>query len=208
MVASAYNAWNVLRCPQRGAEQLGGARRSHTSMANQAYTQFLLDPNTAARQADFGAFVGPNVNKFLPAYQRQWAAANRPPGEKVKMQWGSGGFNAGAFFGGPIWFFYRKMWAWAWGLTVALLLIGLIPGTSRIGLPVGIGLALGANPLYVSHAINKIVKMRAAGHASVEEIQRAGGVSKVAGWVAGVIYGLLVALTIYSLFTLGPDAIR
>ena len=177
-------------------------------MATQAYRDFLLDPNDGARLADFGVFVGPNVNGFLPAYERQRAALTRPPGQKVKFQWASNGFNAGAFFGGPVWFFYRKMWAWAWGITVAEVLIGLIPGTSRIGMPIGIALAVGGNQLYVSHAINKIAKMRAEGRGSVEELQRAGGVSKTAGWISGIVFGLLLALAIWSIFTLGPDSIR
>ena len=177
-------------------------------MANQAYTHFMQDPDSAARLADFGAFVGPNVKAFLPAYEKQRAAANRAPGEKAKFQWAAGGFNAGAFFGGPIWFFYRRMWGWAWGITAALVLVGLIPGTSRVGLPVGIVLGLGGNQLYVTHAVSKIAKLREAGRGSVEEMQRAGGVSKLAAWVASLVYAALVALTIWSLVTLGPDAIR
>ena len=177
-------------------------------MANQAYTQFMLDPNAGARQADFGAFVGPNVKAFLPAYERLWTAANRPRGEKVKFQWASGGFNAGAFFGGPVWFFYRKMWAWGWCLTIALVLIGFIPGTSRVGLPVSLGLAIGANQLYVTHAVTKIAKMREAGRTSVEDLQRVGGVSKAAAWISGSIYAILIVLAIVALFTLGPDAMR
>ena len=177
-------------------------------MANQAYMQFMQDPDAAARLADFGVFVGPKVKAFLPAYEKQRAAANRAPGEKVKFEWASGGFNAGAFFGGPIWFFYRRMWAWAWGLTVALLLIGLIPGTSRVGLPVGIVLALWGNQLYVTHAVTKIAKLREAGRGSVEELQRAGGVSKLAAWISGIVYAGLIALTFWALFTLGPDAIK
>ena len=177
-------------------------------MANQAYTHFMLDPDAEARQAEFVAFVGPNAKAFLPIYERQRAIVNRPPGEKVKFQWGAGGFNAGAFFGGPIWFFYRRMWAWAWGITVALVLVGLIPGTSRIGLPVGIGLALGGNQIYIGHAIAKIAKLREAGHGSLEELQRAGGVSKLAAWIAGIVYALLLALAIYGIVTLGPDAMK
>ena len=177
-------------------------------MANQEYMNYMRDPDAAARLADFGAFVGPNVKAFLPAYEKQRALLNRPPGQKAKFEWGAGGFNAAAFFGGPIWFFYRKMWAWAWGITAALILVGLIPGTSRIGLPVGIGLALGGNQIYIGHAVNRIARMRAAGHGSVEELQRAGGVSKVAGWIAGIVYALLFALAVYGIVMLGPDAMR
>ena len=177
-------------------------------MANQDYTHFLLDPDADARRQDFVTFVGPNAKAFLPAYERARAFANRAPGEKVKFSLGANGFNAGAFFVGPVWFFYRRLWGWACGITVALLLIGLIPGTSRIGLPVGIGLGFGANQLYVAHAINRVARMRAEGRGTPDELAAAGGVSKVAGWIAGIVFALLMALTIYALFTLGPDAIK
>ncbi len=177
-------------------------------MANQAYQHFLLDPDAEARRQDFASFVGPNAAAFLPVYERARAAANRPPGEKVKFSFLGNGFNVGAFFGGPVWFFYRRMWAWAWGLTVVLFLIGLIPGTSRIGFPVGISLGLGANQLYVAHAITKVAKLRAAGMVAPQQLAAAGGVSKLAAWIAGTILAGLFALTIWALFTLGPDAVR
>ena len=177
-------------------------------MANQDYLHFLLDPDADARRQDFVTFVGPNANRFLPSYERARAVANRAPGEKIKSSFGSNGFNAGAFFVGPVWFFYRKLWGWACGITVAIFLIGLIPGTSRIGLPVGVGLGFGANQLYVSHAINKVARMRAEGRGTPEQLAAAGGVSKLAAWIAGTIFALLMALTLYTLFTLGPDSIR
>ncbi len=177
-------------------------------MANQDYLHFLLDPDADARRQDFITFVGPNANRFLPAYEHARAMANRAPGEKVKSSFGSNGFNAGAFFAGPVWFFYRRLWGWACGLTVALFLIGLIPGTSRVGLPVGVVLGFSANQLYVSHAITRVARMRQQGRGAPEQLAAAGGVSKVAGWIAGTVFVLLTALTLYALFTLGPDAIK
>ena len=185
-----------------------GLRAVLNEMANQDYLHFLLDPDADARRQDFTTFVGPNAKAFLPAYERARAVANRAPGEKVKLTLGGTGFNVGAFFVGPVWFFYRRLWVWACGLTVALFLIGLIPGTSRIGLPVGLGLGFGANQLYVSHAITRVARMRAQGRGAPEQLAAAGGVSKVAAWIAGTVFALLMALTLYGLFTLGPDAIR
>ena len=175
-------------------------------MANEAYLQFVRDGDQASRQAELKEFAGPNAAAYLQVYEKMVMEANRPAGEKPKFSLFSAGFNVGAFFLGPVWFFYRKMWGWAWGFVGLLIVVGIIPGTNRVGLPVGIVLGLYGNRLYVTHAIAKLQKMRAAGGGGPlvpEQVAAAGGVSKVAGWIAGVILVGLTAIAIYAMIAIG-----
>ena len=82
------------------------------------------------------------------------------PDGKVPFRWSSAGFNAGAFFGGPVWFFYRKLWAWAWGICGLIVVLGLLPLPRGVGVGLGVGLAVAANRLYVGHAIGRLTRLR------------------------------------------------
>ena len=175
-------------------------------MADQTYRNFLLDPDQTSRRAELATFFGPHADKFLKAYDAQVVAANRAPGEKIKFQWFSGSYVWPAFFIGPVWFFYRKMWAWGVGITVVVLLIGLLPITSRLGFPLGVALALSGPMFYLGHAVKKIEELRgqsAGGVIDPARLAAVGGVSKAAGWIGGIVYGLMVALTIYGIIALG-----
>ncbi len=76
----------------------------------------------------------------------------------------------------------------------------LLPVGKRLGLPISIGLAVGANQLYVGHAVATIAKMHTAGgELSAEQLARAGEVSTTAGWIARGCYALLILLAIVGL---------
>lgn len=178
-------------------------------MANTAYLDFMKDPDPVARRVELAQFIGPNAESFLKIYDHMRSVANRPPGEKVKFSFFANGFNAGAFFLGPVWFFYRKLWGWAWGVVGLVVVLGLLPIGNRIGLPLGVGLAVAANQLYTAHAISAVIKMRAAaggGPIPAEQLAQAGGVSKTAGWIAGGVYLVLVALGILALALTTPHS--
>ena len=167
-------------------------------MANEAYMQFMRDPDLPARRREVSIFFGPHADKYLAVFDRMHAAANRPVGEKLKFSLAGNGFNAAAFFLGPVWFFYRKLWIYAWSITALIVVVGLLPAGARLGLPISVGLA--ANQLYVGHSVATIAKMHAAGgELSAEQLARAGGVSTTAGWIAGGCCALLFLLGIVGL---------
>lgn len=174
--------------------------RLYAFMANSAYLDTFKSPDQEDRRAELRDFFGPNADSFLKVYDRMRDDALSAGNGRPKFRFAGGGFEAAAFFAGPVWFFYRKMWAWAWGLTALLIVLGLIPGVNRVGLPVGIALAFGAHRLYVTYAMDKLKKMRAAtGVLNPETVRRVGGVSVLAGWISGGIYALLLALAIIGI---------
>lgn len=165
--------------------------------------EFLRDPDQESRRAELRDFCGPNADGFLKVYDTMYADALSAANGKKKFRFGGGGFVPAAFFCGPVWFFYRKMWVWAWGLTVVLIVIGLIPGLNRINFPVGIGLAIGGRRLYVTYAITKLQQMRAAtGSLQPQDIRREGGVSVTAAWISGGIYAVLLLFALVGLVLL------
>ena len=160
--------------------------------AETAYTRFLRDPNTAARRAELEAYVGPNPAPFLKLYDRLRERPDRP-GQAMFS------FVALAFFLGPVWFFYRKAYPWAWGIVVLqVVLIGLPVGRGA-GIGLGVALAMIGRYTYLQRAIGRISKLR--GQDAVADpalLARDGGVSRVAGWVSGLAYLALAVLTVVA----------
>ena len=169
---------------------------------SQVEMAFMQDADQASRRAELEAFFGPKAEYYLKAYGHMWASVTKQPGASGRFQI----FKAvvwPAFFVGPVWFFYRKMWGWASGLTVMVLVIGSIPMLARAGFPVGIAMAGLGPTIYVNHAIRKLAAMRGVdGRVELERARAAGGVSKTAGWIAGTIYALLTALAVLNLVLL------
>lgn len=184
----------------QAANSLNGGRR--IAMATNAYLAFLRHPDQDARRAELAAFFGPNADKFMPVYDVLQKDAVTGTG-RPKFRLGGGGFSVPAFLCGPVWFFYRRMWAIAGVIVAGLVAIALIPGTSHAGLPIGLVLGLIAYRTYVQHAIGAIQKLRGAG-GTVDRaaIAQAGGVSKTAGWISGLVYGLLALAAIVSIVIL------
>ncbi len=169
--------------------------------------EFLRDPDQIHRREELLAFFGPHADIYLTVYDRLHSTANRVPGQKFQFNFFGGGLSGPAFFVGPVWFFYRKMWLYGGILTGLMVLLAALPAflsVGRLSLPISIGIAIGAKQIYVSHAISTIQKLRAANPAlTPQTLAQAGGVSKTAGWISGAIYALLLLLgiggTIYIL---------
>ncbi len=164
----------------------------------------MLDPDQASRRLELTAFFGPNAADFLKTYDllRERAvaiAAGQKPGFTLRGT----GFEPAAFFLGPVWFFYRKLWAWAWSIVALIVVLGLLPGNTRFGVGLGAGLAIAARSAYVNHAIAKLAKLRnPQGEIDLQQAALAGGVSKTAGWISGTIFVLLTILGLAAIFLL------
>ncbi len=169
---------------------------------NSAYLAFLADPNQEARHAELRDFFGPSADTFLKVYDNVRASTPQVTGQRPKFQLFGGGFEVAAFFLGPVWFFYRKMWLMAWIVVGLMVALAFIPFRA-VGMVLGFTLATMAHRLYVQHAVQKLVALHAT-NATVTPalVQAAGGVSKPAGIISGVIYGLLWLLAVASIFYL------
>lgn len=173
-----------------------------------AHGRFLRDPDTDARRAELAAFVGPNAAPFLAMYDRLRVTPERP-GFRATTS-----FVAMAFFLGPCWFFYRRMWAWAWAIVALMGVLVFIPGSSRVGVPLAVSLGLFGRYSYLSRAFGVIERLRGgAATADLEALRRAGGVSRVAGWTSSAVYLVITAIGIVAavLFIAGggdPQTLR
>ena len=160
-----------------------------------AHTRFLRDPDAQARRAELEAFIGPNARPFLLQYDRLRERPERPRFNAMAS------FVAMAFFLGPCWFFYRRMWGWAWAIVALMAALGFVPGSTRVGVPLAVSLAMFGRYAYLSRAFGRIEKLRGgAGLADLETLRQAGGVSRAAGWISSGIYLALVALALVSMF--------
>jgi hypothetical protein len=101
------------------------------------------------------------------------------------------------FFGGFVWFFYRKMYMWgAFLILVPVVLAVLYPSLSSYSFA---SFAVFSKHLYISTAIGRILKADELGLTGAERsdyLQRAGGVSLTAGIITGV---LAIACTIFAI---------
>lgn len=151
------------------------------------------DSAESRRREELRAYIGPHAESFMPVWASMQArAAPRQPGVKrprLKIS-----FVVMAFFLGPCWFFYRKLWLWAWVLTGLIVLLAVLPIPGRVTAPLGILLAVFGRQAYIGHAQKEIAKLRGgAEFADLEVLRHAGGVSPVAGWVSS---GVLIAISV------------
>ncbi len=170
--------------------------------ANVSIGDVFEDSAAARRREEMRAFIGPHAEAFMPVWTAMQArAAPRTPGEKrprIKFN-----FVAMAFFLGPCWFFYRKLWVWAWALLAVIVVLAFLPITSRIGLPLGICLAMFGRQAYLGHAQKRVAQLRGgAEFADLDVLRRAGGVSPVAGWTSSLLLGALSLIGVASLILL------
>jgi len=170
-------------------------------MVESALTQFAKDPDQPMRRAELNAFIGPNPASFLAVYHR--IAASAATGDR-RLTSLIGGLCAPAFFLGPVWFFYRKMWLWAWGYCVVMLLLSALPIGGQAGLGLSVAAALMARWAYLDHATRRIAKIRLARpldeQAYFTQLAAAGGISKLAGWASGIFFATALALAVYQAF--------
>lgn len=115
------------------------------------------------------------------------------------------GFNIGAFFLGPIWLFYRKMYVYG-AIYIAFVMVSemltsifelhqSIDRAISIALAVIMGLA--GNTLY-KYFVEKRIKIITENHASnvAEVLAEKGGTSAIAGWGLFILYVILVYLSL------------
>ena len=174
---------------------------------NSAYYAFLADPNQDARRAELRDFFGPNADVFLRAYDKLREDTPQVSGGRPKFRLFGGGFEVAAFFLGPVWFFYRKMWMIAWIIVGLMVVLAFIPVRS-VGLVFGLILAGMAHRTYVQHAVTKLAKLHASQALVTPAIVQAeGGVSRPAGTISGIIFGLIYIVAIASIVYLASHGI-
>ena len=159
-----------------------------TNMPDTTYLDFVKDPDQATRRQELVTFFGPNPGKYLAIYDNMAAIANRPAGTRPPFQLFGGGFSWPAFFLGPIWMLYRKMWLWGGIILAVFLIFTFLPLPRGAGIGLAAGMAVAGARLYVTSAISTVSKLRG----DPARLSAAGGVSPLAGWVSGVIYVLVV----------------
>ena len=161
------------------------------------------------QQTELIAFVGRNAKYFLPRWERAQ---------------GNYGFNWAAFFLGPLWMAYRKMYrvtAIYLGIVVLLTVAELIvfdlllkeemprvvDRVITIGLAIGCGYL--ANSLYLKHArraIDRAHREEPEPVARLALLRRRGGTSWLAVFVLILIFIGIVLAAVGALIALEPDA--
>ena len=140
---------------------------------------------------DLTTFFGPRAEIFLAAHEKQ---------KKGRGVWRTNTWCWPAFFGGFVWFFYRKMY----GIGAAMLVLPIIIGVlyPKAGGASFAYIGSQGKGFYVWTAqrrIKKADKLGLVGAEREEYLRRAGGVSLTAGILAGVVYASLLALLILGI---------
>jgi hypothetical protein len=141
---------------------------------------------------DLRTFFGPRADKYLAIYERMRT------GNKSYAP----GWNWVVFFTMFPWYFYRKMYIFG-SLSIFLpplagYLFGLTGNAGLVG-----ALAVSANSQYVQSAMKRLQKadeLGLIGERRQKYLQRAGGVSIVAGTLTGILFALMIALLVLSLY--------
>lgn len=150
----------------------------------------------ASLRQDLAAFFGPEGEAYLDTYEKMRASTRR---NHAVFAWSWPAFLL--FFA---WFFYRKQYAVGAVLLVLPLALALVLGVGSGALATVA--ATFAKPNYVGAALTRIAKADALGLSGAERfdyLQRAGGVSDVAGILAGGVYALMLALA-FAQIASGP----
>jgi hypothetical protein len=141
-------------------------------------------------------FVGSNYSYYAVKWNRIDATGSR-------SSW-----NWSAFFAGPIWLAYRKMYGFAYGWVIVNTIVSMLAlveidqnstGWFYLILPISyVIVALQANALYKDHAAKRVAKILAIStpQTAYYELQRRGGAS------AGAVFGMLATLFALSLVLL------
>lgn len=133
-------------------------------------------------QEDYAAFIGDKTYLYMPQFNK----FNVLGVENFRATW-----LWPAFFFGPFWMFYRKLYLWG----VGALLLSLIP---YINILVMIASGIAGYFIYYKHAKEKILALRAAAPSSdiSQELAAIGGVHK---WILKVyiVLGILIGATAF-----------
>ena len=152
---------------------------------------FFSRPDQEHVRADLTDFFGPRASAYLKTYGKMQERGGKRP----RWHW-----SWPVFFFSFVWYFYRKMYlvgaVWLLTPVVAGLLFGKLATAG-----VGYGMASTAKWIYVRTGLSRIAKadeLGLLGEERSEYLHRAGGVSMVAGALAGFIYVGFSALLVVA----------
>ncbi len=156
-------------------------------------------PDQERVRADLAEFFGPNGEAYLETYEKMRASTRR---RHSVLSW-----SWPVFFVSFAWFFYRKQYVLGALVVLLPIVLGYLIGGGGSGGAFA-AIAMIAKPSYVRAALDRLAKadeLRLVGEERAEYLRRAGGVSSIAGGVAGIaLAGLLVLAAAPSLTTLKP----
>ncbi|OTG80632.1 DUF2628 domain-containing protein [Acinetobacter sp. ANC 4648] len=144
----------------------------------------------ATKEELYAVFIG---NKYQRYYQEKFQGL-----EAVKSK---GGFNISAFFLGPIWLFYRKMYVYGSIYFGFIILTGIMTTMFNVaesvdrGISMGLAVAmgLGGNGLY-NFFIDKKIN---SPNITITEVKKRGGTNSIAACLVLLMVVALVSLGIY-----------
>ena len=145
---------------------------------------------TINRDELLNAYASKNANKV---YNRSW--------------------NWSAFFFGPVYYLYRKMWVEGivlWGITIILIVIFNLIDINFLTLGFNIGFLIAQSmlfsKLYINHAnkqIDMILFTNPSRDQALLECQRRGGVATWVAAVLGVMYGIVIVVFLIAVIFYG-----
>lgn len=140
--------------------------------------------------ADLQRFIGPNAPLFIEIWRET------PDGKLPAFKY----FSIMAFWLGPFWFLYRKLYLWAAGVTALMISAPIIFAEiwEIVLIAIGVGIGFVANKIYVNWAVQRVKSIRTATPDLSQrqaELKRQGGVSSKSVWV-------IIAAIIFLLFGL------
>jgi hypothetical protein len=163
-------------------------------MNGQSISALLDEADQDRIRADLAIFFGQGGEPYLRFYGRMLAHGR--PRRTSLMSW-----SWPAFLGGFAWFFYRKMYAVGTLLLLLPVLVDALIGLDASGAVVAVSLF--AKSLYVQRALRRIIDADDLDLADEERrafLARAGGVSPLAGLVAGAGYVCLIVIALLGVF--------
>jgi hypothetical protein len=166
------------------------ARLFQNTKAARLVRGFFVNKDQDRVRADLATFFGSRPEIYLSIYEKMRSSGR--PG--FSWSWA-------AFFGGFVWFFYRRMYVWGASLILLpIILAVLYPSMTAFSY---LYFAASAKPLYVHVALKRIGKADELGLTGTERseyLRRAGGVSLTAGIIAGFLAAAFVAAAIYGAY--------
>lgn len=153
------------------------------------------DPDQDSVRSDLTTLFGPRSDYYLKEYEDR--RQRKEAGElHLRPSW-----NWWVFFGGFAWFFYRKLYVYGAALFILPIALNWLLGDFP-DFGMGIIVCAGANMAYVDWSLRRVAKANALsllGEARADYLRRAGGVSKWAGAIAGVIAMMINMVGLWDL---------
>lgn len=155
------------------------------------YQALFQEANQERVRADLRTFFGPNADVYLATFDKMRARGGKFP---ITWHWI-------AFFTVFPWFFYRKMYAVGAGLVLLPFAFAFFLGPAPGGSLAATGII--AKGTYVHMGLARILQADALGLSGPERsqyLERAGGVSVVAGTLAAFVFVAMLGIAILAIF--------